>query len=133
MAEAPRCMVSCRCAVHPSEDPEKVAHAVSFIAGDAAVSLSHNEVVFRAAGLECLYRVRDAAASRRRLYTRYLESNQDGDATWFYLNKQAAWAGIVAICAEADESPLGPIKVSLQSSDIDGVIRWLVSGSIKIE
>jgi|TARA_Y100000815_G_scaffold61902_1_gene50225 predicted RNA binding protein with dsRBD fold (UPF0201 family) len=49
------------------------------------------------------------------------------DSTWFYLNKQAAFANVIALCDEADESPLGPIKVVLHSKNIEDVIDWLVS------
>ena len=44
----------------------------------------------------------------------------------FYLNKQAAFVEQIAICEEFDESPLGPIKVSLSSSNIDRIIDWIV-------
>jgi hypothetical protein len=49
------------------------------------------------------------------------------DSTWFYLNKQAAFVDVIAICNEADESPLGPIKIVLHSTNIEDVIEWLVS------
>jgi predicted RNA binding protein with dsRBD fold (UPF0201 family) len=49
-----------------------------------------------------------------------------GNSTWFYLNKQAAFVGIVSICEEESESPLGPIKVTLRSSDLESVINWLI-------
>ena len=50
------------------------------------------------------------------------------DSTWFYLNKQAAFVEKIAICEEAEESPLGPIKVVMTSSNIDGIIDWIVFG-----
>jgi predicted RNA binding protein with dsRBD fold (UPF0201 family) len=49
------------------------------------------------------------------------------DSTWFYLNKQAAFANVIALCDEADESSLGPITVVLHSKNIEDVIDWLVS------
>ena len=53
--------------------------------------------------------------------------NMTEDFTWFYLNKQAAFANAITLCDEADESPLGPIKVVLHSKNIEDVIDWLVS------
>ena len=49
------------------------------------------------------------------------------DSTWFYLNKQAAFASVITLCDEVDESSLGPIKVVLHSTNIENVIEWLVS------
>ena len=59
-------------------------------------------------------------------YLRSLEDHLQDDTTWFYLNKQAAFVEQIAICEESDESPLGPIKVTLTSSNIDAIIDWLV-------
>ena len=43
------------------------------------------------------------------------------------LSQQAvAFVEQIAICEEFDESPLGPIKVSLTSSNIDRIIDWIV-------
>ena len=36
----------------------------------------------------------------------------------------------IAICEEAEESPLGPIKVVMTSSNIDGIIDWIVFGDL---
>ena len=60
-------------------------------------------------------------------YRRHLMRNMAEDSTWFYLNKQAAFANVIVLCDEADESPLGPIKVVLHSTNIEDVIEWLVS------
>lgn len=57
---------------------------------------------------------------------RSLEDNLKNNTTWFYLNKQAAFVEQIAICQESDESPLGPIKVTLTSSNIDAIIDWIV-------
>ena len=61
----------------------------------------------------------------RKSYTRNLENNLEENSTWFFLNKQAAFVDQIAICDEAEESPLGPIKVILNSSNIDGIIDWI--------
>ena len=48
------------------------------------------------------------------------------NSAWFYLNKQAAFVEKVVLCEEAEESPLGPLKLILTSSNIDLVIDALV-------
>ena len=60
-------------------------------------------------------------------YRRHLMRNMTEDSTWFYLNKQAAFADVIALCDEEDQSPLGPIEVVLHSKNIEDVIDWLVS------
>ncbi len=51
--------------------------------------------------------------------------NTKGDTTWFYLNKQAAFVDVIAICDEAEESAMGPIKVIIHSKDLDKISDWL--------
>ena len=60
-------------------------------------------------------------------YQRILKNNNDGDSTWFYLNKQAAFVNSVALCSEANESSLGPIKVVLRSNDIEQVVESITN------
>ncbi len=62
----------------------------------------------------------------QRIYRRALEKNLENNSTWFYLNKQAAFAEKIAICEKSEESPLGPIKVILTSQNIDRIIDWLI-------
>ena len=59
-------------------------------------------------------------------YRRALEKHLENKTTWFYLNKQAAFADKIAICGESDESPLGPIKIVLTSTNIERIIDWLI-------
>ena len=59
-------------------------------------------------------------------YQRILKKNSNENSTWFYLNKQAAFVNIVALCSESDESPLGPIKVVLEGNAIENIIQSLI-------
>ena len=45
-----------------------------------------------------------------------------------YLNKQVAFAGHVSFCEPVGESPLGPIRLEIESEDPTGVIDWLTGG-----
>ena len=78
--------------------------------------------------LNVLEKIREAIHSMQyqRIYKRTLEKNLERNTTWFYLNKQAAYAEKIAICEESDESPLGPLKVVLTSFNIDRIIEWLI-------
>lgn len=45
-----------------------------------------------------------------------------------FLNKQVAFAGHVSFCEPVGESPLGPIRVEIESEDLIGMIDWLTGG-----
>ncbi|WP_415281510.1 hypothetical protein [Candidatus Nitrososphaera sp. FF02] len=56
---------------------------------------------------------------------RMLMDNRAGTGTWFLLNKQGASAGIVVIIDDEQESPLGPIRVSVNCEELDALTDWL--------
>lgn len=146
------CSVTAECEVRPSEDARAVAAALSEVVPGASVRVvdgaadgdgaGAGRAEATASGLGCLSRIAETVRSRSsqaaylRCMLRNMECGGDGDAaggggsTWFYLNKQAAAAGRVALCAEADESPLGPIRVTVRSPGIDEVIDWLAPGQL---
>lgn len=124
------CKVEAACAVNPSESPDKVRAAVANVLPGCALDHENFSITAVSDSLASLEKIREAIMSRQsqRTYRRALEKHLDGNSTWFYLNKQAAFAKKVAICEEADESPLGPIRVVLTSGDIGGVVGWLACG-----
>lgn len=81
--------------------------------------------------LESLFHIHEVIHSHnaQKVYGRNLKRNLVDDSTWFYLNKQAAFVDVVTLCENADESPLGPIKVILQSKEIENIVDWLISSS----
>lgn len=114
--------------IHPSEDPAKVEDAVRNVF-DGRLVLQRYMVLSDADDMSSLDPVRDAirtGAESRNAYRRSLLENMTNDNTWFYLNKQAAFAGRVAICQQADESPLGPIKVTVVSDYPERAMDWLL-------
>ncbi|MFB5597447.1 MAG: RNA-binding domain-containing protein [Nitrosopumilaceae archaeon] len=123
------CKISVYCPIYPSEDPKKVEHALTNIFEDAKITIDKNSVKASSNNLEMLEKIFEVIHSRKtqRIYRKHLNNNLLDDSTWFYLNKQAAFVNTVALCGEADESPLGPIKVILKSDDIERVIEWLIS------
>ena len=56
-----------------------------------------------------------------------LEWNRKDNVTWFFLNKQAAYCGVISLAERDEESTLGPIRVTITSNKIDKVIEWLLS------
>ena len=123
------CKVSAYCTINASEDVNKVRTAVSNILIDMDEKITGDSLVANSSNYESLTRIYETMRSRKSksAYRRLLMRNMAKDSTWFYLNKQAAFANVIALCDEADESPLGPIKVVLHSKNIEDVIDWLVS------
>jgi hypothetical protein len=69
------------------------------VTGDSLVANSNN--------YESLTKIYETMRSRKTksAYRRHLMRNMTEDSTWFYLNKQAAFANVTVLCDEADESP----------------------------
>jgi len=123
------CKVSAFCTINTSEDINKVRTAVSNILTDVDEKITGDSLVANSNNYESLTKIYETMRSRKTksAYRRHLMRNMTEDSTWFYLNKQAAFANVTVLCEEADESPLGPIKVVLHSTNIEDVIEWLVS------
>ena len=123
------CNVSAFCMINVSEDVNKVRTAVSNVLTDMDEKITGDSLVANSSNYESLTKIYETMRSRRSksAYRRHLMRNMANDSTWFYLNKQAAFANVIALCDEADESPLGPIKVVLHSKNIEDVVNWLVS------
>ena len=123
------CKVSAYCTINASEDVNKVRTAVSNILIDMDEKITGDSLVANSSNYESLTRIYETMRSRKSksAYRRLLMRNMANNSTWFYLNKQAAFANVIALCDEAGESPLGPIKVVLHSKNIEDVIDWLVS------
>jgi uncharacterized protein len=73
-----------------------------------------------------LLRDRIRAAGRAQLF-----KGLEGDRIVVFLNKQVAVAGHISFSAPEGESPLGPIRLTIQSNDAVGLIEWLTGGRDK--
>ena len=123
------CKISVYCNINESEDVNKVKTAISNILTDMDETTDDISFVANSSNYESLTKIYEAMRTRKTktAYRRHLMRNMTEDSTWFYLNKQAAFANVTVLCDEADESPLGPIKVVLHSTNIEDVVEWLVS------
>ncbi len=125
------CKIDAYCEINSSEDPKKIVQAITNILGDIDVKINEESVSGSSSNLESLKKIYESIHSHhtKNAYRRQLNQNLKIDSSWFYLNKQAAFANIVALCSESEESPLGPIKIILNSKNIDQVIDWLIINS----
>ncbi len=117
------------CQINPSEDPEKVKLAVNNIFPEMELEVSDTQIVGKTNNFSVLSPISKSIHEKniKNTYQRILKNNNDGDSTWFYLNKQAAFVNSVALCSEANESSLGPLKVVLRSNDIEQVIESITN------
>jgi len=123
------CKVFAYCTINASEDINKVRASLSNVLTDMDEKLTGNSLVVNSNNYESLTKIYETMRSRKTksAYRRHLMRNMTENSTWFYLNRQTAFANVVALCDEEDQSPLGPIKVVLHSKNIEDVIDWLVS------
>jgi len=121
------CIVTATTTVNPSENISKIKKAILNIFLDAKIEIT-SSMVKATANIDSLSKIHEVISSRntQKAYRRHLNRNLIDDSTWFYLNKQAAFSNVIALCDEADESPLGPIKIILKSKNIEKIIEWLV-------
>ena len=125
------CKIEILSSINSSEDPKKIETAILNVFPDAKIKTDNFSIMANSKDLHLLEKIYDVIHSNQsqKIYQRQIEKNLESDSTWFYLNKQAAFVGTVALCEEAEESPLGPIKVVLTSSNIDRIIDWLILGN----
>ena len=112
------------CKINPSEDPEKVKLALNNIFPDLPLEITDTDITGKSNNIQILSQISKSIHQNniKKTYQRILKNNSNSDSSWFYLNKQAAFVNTVALCSEANESSLGPIKVILRSNDIEQVI-----------
>ena len=119
--------------VNLTEDKEKVEKAVLSIFDRVSTEIKPfqegsvlyaeakgREALGKFRNLLSLDRIRDAA---RKVFFGGLS----GNTIRFCLNKQVAFAGHVSFCEEIAESPLGPLRVTIESEDPHFLIDWLTA------
>jgi predicted RNA binding protein with dsRBD fold (UPF0201 family) len=121
--------------INPTESEEKVKKAVANMFGNLSMQVkpqgAGSVLVAKAQSREALENFRSAlrrdrirAAARKLLYI-----NLRGNNISFFLNKQVAFQGHVSFSQETGESPLGPMKVAIQSENPRELIDWLAQGT----
>jgi predicted RNA binding protein with dsRBD fold (UPF0201 family) len=123
--------------INPTESEEKVKKAIWNLFGDISTEVKADPkggiLTADAESQEALStlrnilrrdRIRDASR-------RALRQSLKGSVMAFYLNKQAAFAGHISFCEAESESPLGPIRVTIQATDPLQLIDWLAPKTAK--
>src|SRR5919197_367212 len=113
--------------LNPSESSEKVISAIDNIFDGCLAEVKYRSlIVAKCNGITFLATVYEQVRSRSAMgvLRRMLVDNRNSSTTWFLLNKQAAAVGIVVVIEDENESPLGPIRVTIVSHDLDKLIDW---------
>jgi hypothetical protein len=121
------CKIEAYCEINPSEDPKKIEQVMANVLNNVEFKINKGSITATSGEVESLSKIRESIQKHRsqNVYLRFLDNNLDGDETWFYLNKQAAFVNSISLCENAEESALGPIKITIRSKNIERVIEWL--------
>lgn len=122
--------------INPTESEDKVKATVNNILGNAAItvkpSIKGSILTAQAKGQDSLFKFRNLMrkdrirdASRRILF-----KSIRGNAITFCLNKQVAFAGHVSFSEETAESPLGPIRITIETENPQQLIEWLAEKTV---
>ena len=118
------------CEINPSEDLEKIKTSIFNLFPDLKIKIQENRLSGSSNDIELLSKVIKSIKNRQTVsvLSRIMKTNMAENSTWFYLNKQAAFVDVIALCNEADESALGPIKIVLNSNNIEEIIENVAFG-----
>lgn len=123
--------ISLHATVSPSEDPDKVLAAARNILGDCVYEVEQRDgsLMLRSNEVSCLQKIHDQFRDRhvRAAANRLLLRMRDGRRITILLNRQAATAGVAALCTSATESPLGPLVLQIETDRPEAVIDWLTA------
>ncbi len=120
-----RIVVVAEAEINPTEIRERVKEALTnLFSGDVEIKGEIDDYgSAKLVGEGHGSRDRIRAAARAQLFRGTTESR-----IVVFLNKQVAYAGHVSFCAPEGESPLGPIRLTIESSNPVGVIDWITGG-----
>jgi predicted RNA binding protein with dsRBD fold (UPF0201 family) len=121
--------------INPTESEDKVKTAVTNVLGNASITIKPsgraNTLTAEAKGQDSLIKFRNILrtdrirdASRKALF-----HSIRGNTIIFCLNKQVAFAGHISFSEETAESPLGPIRVAIETERPQELIEWLAEKS----
>jgi len=117
--------------VNPTEDEGKVSEAIRRIFPSIILSFEQH---FNYGRLTGTYEGREGLATMRMLIRArriraaaraFLKRHKTNNILSFLLNKHAASAGRVSFCEDESETPLGGIRIVIESGDVDELIEWL--------
>jgi len=122
--------------LNPTEDPEKVLRAIRNLFPKCSPTIArtderHAKFEGSVARLEDLDNLKSLLRQEaiRDAARKLLFKSVSGSSIVVHLNKQAAFAGKASFCERYDESPLGPITLTITTENPEQLIDWLAPSS----
>lgn len=112
--------------INLTEDVQKVVFAVKNLLPDSELAIRKNNLYTKMNNFDGLRKIKDKIRSKKTLAVlqRILYNNYNMQSTWFLLNKQAAFSDVVVLVENENESPLGPIKITLNGCELERINEW---------
>jgi predicted RNA binding protein with dsRBD fold (UPF0201 family) len=101
------------------------------VLGDCDYSVDEGaaSIRIRSESSRCLQKLHDQLRDRhvRDAARRLMLASLEGHVLPLKLNRQAAAAGVLALCSNAVESPLGPLNLEIECEAPEKLIDWLTA------
>jgi predicted RNA binding protein with dsRBD fold (UPF0201 family) len=101
------------------------------VIGDCEYSVDQaaTSIRLRSDSSRCLQKLHDQLRDRhvRDAARRLMLASLEGTVLPLKLNRQAAAAGVLALCSNAVESPLGPLNLEIETNAPERLIDWLTA------
>ena len=112
--------------INLTEDVQKVVFAVKNVLPNTEPVISKNNLYIKMNNFDRLRKIKDKIRSKKTLAVlqRILYNNFNMQSTWFLLNKQAAFSDVVVLVENENESPLGPIKITVNGCELERINEW---------
>jgi|SRR5665647_853600 len=117
--------------IYPTESEENVKASVTSFLDNVAIivkpAAKGSTLSAIAKGQESLIKLRNMLHNDRirDAARRFLFKSIRGNMISFCLNKQVAFAGHISFSEQTAESPLGPIRVNIETDNTEQLIDWL--------
>ena len=117
--------------IYPTESEENVRTSITSFLDNTTITVKSNAkgstLTAVAKGQESLIKLRNMLRNDRirDAARRYLFKSIRGNMISFCLNKQVAFCGHISFSEQTAESPLGPIKVNIETDNAEQLIDWL--------
>jgi predicted RNA binding protein with dsRBD fold (UPF0201 family) len=126
-----RARIILEASISPSEDPAKVVQALRNVLGEVPneEAMNSSRARIETEDMKALVHIRNVLRDRhvRSAARRQLLVNHTQRSSFMLLNRQAAAAGVVALCGSPEESPLGPIYLTIKCDKLDSALDWLTA------
>jgi len=125
-------MVRVEAEVRPTEDLEKVKKALLNIVEVKDIrhvtsTEGYSFLICESRSVTALFKLHELLRQQRILDTarKIFQTQRQGNMVTIKLHKQSAYAGHISFITYDDESPLGPITITIISDKLDEIIDWL--------